>query len=145
MNTKPNLYPRWWHSPDPLRSFCLLTVLLLAACAELANLFPDRNIRSIAIQDHRFEPKVTIVHAGRPAILIVEGVDLPTLIFSSPSLGIPPTRLRPHAHIHPGGRLMPPDYTTMGTRFALAPLEVGSYELVCACHGYIATGLLLAR
>jgi hypothetical protein len=145
MNTKARKESAWRMGPRVLRPFCFFTILLLPGCADLVALFPDRNIRSIAIQDHRFEPKVTIVQAGLPVILTVEGVDLTTLIFSSPSLGIPPTRLRPHAHLRPGGRLMPPDYTTMGIRLELAPLEVGSYELVCACHGYIAKGLLLAR
>lgn len=126
------------------RSLILAAVPLLAGCAILDR-WPDRNVRSIAIQDHLFEPEVTVVHAGRPVVLTIEGVDASTLVLSSPDLGIPPTRLRPHAHIRPGGRPIPDDYTTMGTRLTLEALKPGSYELVCNCHGNRVIGHLIAR
>lgn len=126
------------------RSLILAAVPPLAGCAGL-DLWPDRNVRSIAIQDHLFEPEATVVQAGKPVVLLVEGVDDTALVLFSPALGIPPTRLRPHAHIRPGGRPIPDDYTTMGTRLTLEALKPGSYELVCNCHGNRVIGHLIAR
>ena len=125
----------------------LWTLILLPAfvgCSDI-EVLPDRNVRSVTIQDHRFEPKVTVVRAGAPVVLTVEGVDQTALIFASPDLGVLPTRLRSHSHLGPRGRLLLDDYAATGKRFILGPLQPGTYELVCDCHGTIVTGSLLAR